>query len=226
MAKKTKKDRLRKTNRRRQLVRRIVRYSLIGAVAVGVLSAAGYGAWQFREVQSFLKGILRGGRAGTYEYSGDYRQVGVGSPFDFAGGKLTIDSVRTTKSIKSMFGGGGGNEPPQTFESQRGTWLLAPITFAGNPNADSGNLNPASVRLVDEDAEVYPNQSAGSPAEDLYYETSSTPFGSLKTSDPIPQRSLLIFDVPLQAHGLVLVFLREEEGRMKAVRGTKISLTQ
>jgi hypothetical protein len=225
MVKKTKKDRLRSANIRSQAIRRVTRFGLIGLGVIGAVGVIAYFAWQTPEVQSFVKAVLRGDRAGTYEFSDDYRQVGVGESFDFAGGKITIDRVRVAKSVQSMFGGGVGNEPPATYKPDRGVWLLVELTFSGTSPDKEASVYPGSVRLVDEDAEVYANKSLGSPAEDLYYETSSTAFGNLKPSNRAVQKSILIFDVPENARGLLLVFLREEEGKMKAVRGAKLSLT-
>lgn len=224
MAKKTKKDRLRSANLRSKATRRVVRFALISLAVIGAVGVIAYFAWQAPEVQSFVKAILRGDRAGTYEFSDDYRQVGVGESFDLAGGKITIDSVRVAKSVQSMFGGGVGNEPPAQYKPDRGIWLLVRLTFRGTSPDQQASVYPGSVRLVDEDAQVYPSKSVGSPAEDLYYETSTTAYGKLKPSNSAPQESILIFDVPENARGLLLVFLREEEGKMKAVRGAKLSV--
>lgn len=223
VAPKTKKDKLRGTKRRRQAARKFGKFLITISIILGLLAAVAYGAWRFPAVKSAVKWVMRGGRAGTYEFSSDYRQVGLNTPFDFAGGTLTLEKVRTTEVVRSVFGGGPGNEPAATFKAKRGVWLIVSAGFRGNPSAARGRMDPGSVKLVDEDANVYVNEALGSPAEDLYYEEDAVSFGRLDLANPEPQRSLLIFDVSPKARGLLLVFLREEVGQMKAIRGARLS---
>ncbi len=217
---------LRDQNRRRQTFKRFLK----GAIAVGVLVvllvAGGYGAWQVPEVQSFVKSVVRGNRAGRTPLSPEYRQVGLQEAFPFAGGTLTIDSLHTSTGLRSAFGGGSGNEPAETFRPKNGAWLLVFVNFTGSTNADTGNMNPDTVQLVDEDNNVYLNHEHGSPAQDVYIQSNTTAYGGLRLMEAKPQHSVLLFDVSPQAKGLLLTFLREEEGRMKVLYGYKVSLKQ
>lgn len=224
MARKTRRDRLRGEKRRRQATRKFILFLIRIGIIIGVLALAAYGAWQVAGMRSAIKSLMQGGKAGTYAFSDDYKQVGLGQPFDFAGGKLTLNSLDTTTGIISMFGGGIGNEPLQIHKAERGVWAIVSVTYQGSPYADSGTLDPASARLTDDDGNVYPNQSVGELAEELYAETNTTAFGKIPLASREPKRSLLIFDVSPKAEGLLLAFLRDESGEMKVVRGAKLNL--
>lgn len=221
---KTRAQRLRGINRRRQTAKKLGKFLFGIAVIIAIIAAAGYGAWQLPQVKSIVKGVMQSGRAGSYPLSPDYRQVGLGESFDFAGGTLTIDSVHTAKAVQSVFGGGVGNEPPEIFKPKRGTWLLVLVTFRGSSNAETGTLDPDSIKLVDEDGHVYDNRTGGSPAEDLAVETSTTRFTEVRLTDPVPRQTILIFDVSPNVQGLRLVFLRQEEGQMKVIRAAKVTM--
>jgi len=226
VAPKTRNERLRRANRRGKAIRKGVKVLLAVGALAAVLGAASYGLWQVPEVQSAVKSLARGRSAGGAPLSEQYREVQLEEAFDFAGGKITIESAHTSTGLRSAYGGGPGNEPRETFRPRNGVWLIVFLEYVGTKYADVGRMSSESVRLVDEDNNIYFNNDRGSPAQDVYIETSTTAYGRLRLNETAPQRSVLIFDVPKDARGLLLTFVRDEEGEMRVLYGAKISLSK